>query len=170
MKHIASILLIITSSLCFGQKSSDPFYVAPDDDNAPIVNFVKAHIYKKVGNGICMSLVTEAMKQKYPNWDYRTLYNKDSLISHEVYLDKVKPGDIIHMEWPDKEYGHIGIVTFVKGNIIWYANQNSGDKEIEMKKVMDQGTMADVYWNSHVAYEMVDVSKMGNMEIWLFHF
>lgn len=163
-------LCSITLSHAQQQPDNDIFCVDKNDDNYSIIQFVKTHIGKKVGNGVCMSLVTEAYKAKYPDWSYDRLYNDDSLSKHEVVLNAAKPGDIIRFVYPYPKASHIGIITAIVGNIIWYANQNVGSKKTPKMLVDDQGEKSDVFLYSRVGYEVIDVSKRGDANIWLFHF
>jgi hypothetical protein len=171
MVRMVIIYLLFFSSYCVAQvQHCDIFHVDQSDENYSVVEFVKSHIGKKVGNGMCMTLVTEAYKTKYSNWTYDKLYDHDTLIKHEITFDNAQPGDIIRFVYPFPQPSHIGIITAVVGNIIWYANQNSGFDNMPKMEVEDQGEKSEVFINSRVCYEMIDVTKRGNTDIWLFRF
>lgn len=169
MRAFGLFILLCVSVISYGQQKG-PFDLDTTDENYKIVKFVRDHNGKKVGNGVCQTLVTEAYKQKFPHWTDSCSYNLDSLKKHEVTLDKARAGDIIDFHKTKTGEWHTGIIMWVKGPIIWYADQNAAASDTPTKVVPDQGGQTEVFVFSKVQYRMIDVRKRGHTDLWIYHF
>lgn len=125
MKNILLILSIIISGACSSQTT-----------NEKIVSFVESKVGKKVGNGICHTLVKKALKKhsSIDEWKYATS-NKEGMYGFRKDSSDVIPGDIVVLSGAKFVYEngsefsafHVGVITDVlkDGTEFMVAEQNT---------------------------------------------
>lgn len=126
MKHILLILSIIISGACSSQTT-----------NEKIVSFIESKIGKKVGDGVCHTLVKKALNKSNSSVDKykRAASNKEGMYGFRKDSLDVIPGDIVVFSRAKFVYEnrsefasfHVGVVTKVlkNGTEFMVAEQNT---------------------------------------------
>jgi hypothetical protein len=109
--------------------------VVAQDLNEKIIEFVNANMGQKVGNGVCNTLVVEAIQNaKGEKLGYRRVKLFSNTYIHnygeKISYKKIKPGDIALY----KHKNHIGIIYEVGYNYIVTAEQNVLTRKQSTKK------------------------------------
>lgn len=84
----------ILQSTIIENRSSMYFEDTIPELNELIINFVKAHLKKKVGRGECWDLAAEALNHSGARWNQQFKFGKEV----HYQRDTIYPGDIIQFE------------------------------------------------------------------------
>jgi len=167
MKNILLILALFLTSFLNAQNS---IRITPSPENQPIIDFIRNNTTKKVGDGVCGTFVDAAMQQKIPNWTYSVLWEPEA-DEHEINsVDSIQPGDVIYFEFKGSETAHIGIVTRIYGNVIWYANQNVSSGDDLYKTIDYKGRKSEVFAFSRVRHDFINASDCPGTDIWVYRY
>jgi hypothetical protein len=126
MKIIFIAIVIFLSECC---NASDSLPIV----NRVVLNYAKSQLGKKVGNGICFTLVDKALSRASPDWKRRRERGLFGVKRRYVYGEKIKPdeilpGDIVRYNWKyrkeRKTYSHVAIIYSVSENEVKVIEQN----------------------------------------------
>lgn len=128
-----------------------------DEYTDPVMDFVYSSYGERVGDGVCITFVEQAMNQKYNDWfnDYYSI--NDSMEAKNVTSPSI--GDVALFVYDEKKMAHIGIVVDLRGDTMTVASQNNGDENEQFSKVFSHGDTAAVYKNSKVECYDVLISE-----------
>jgi hypothetical protein len=109
--------------------------VVAQDLNEKVIEFVNANMGQKVGDGICSTLIVDAIENaKGQKITYRRISFIKRIYTYDygdkISYKKIKPGDIVLY----KHKNHIGIVYEVGDNYIITAEQNVLTRKQTTKK------------------------------------
>lgn len=153
MKNLICILFLLIFGISYSQ-----------DNNKLIIKFVNDNYGEKVGSGICADLI-------YKAWEYVDSVNgfRDSIMD-DVKENEIKAGDIIEFDSVMYSDGHlmdkhIAIIYHINPNgLLTIAEQNVGSMD-DGSMIIYRGEPAPLVKNSHVIFNLIDVSKIVSGKI-----
>jgi hypothetical protein len=142
-KLIIIFLLVAVGQIAAGQIAATRYYPTEkeakkaikdakfDDTRWGIISYVEDHLGQKVGTGVCLELIVEAILNTDPKANKDsvldgkdTFYKNENLISRKQIL----PGDIMIIRGGTKDtMRHIVIVYGFTGKDLYVAEQNTGE-------------------------------------------
>lgn len=153
------VVFVIISSAAFSQNA--------------VLDFIASNLDEKVGNGLCLDFVIKSENEKYADWynDYYMI--EDSMVAHQIEIDSIKTGDVIILDnvvWNDSSItkSHIGFSGVKYGSNVALISQNSGSGK--KKHIKYHGYDMEVYEDSKVVYEVIDLDKIISGHIYAFRF
>lgn len=106
-----------------------------------IVSFIEKNIGKRVGDGICETLIDKAYSQWNKKWDDKPAVKGGSAYGIEIEFSDIEPGDIILTKNEidldgSKKPSHIMFVYKIENNSIYIAHQNVNAETLKESKVI----------------------------------
>jgi len=121
------VLVMLAIIFC---RATDPLPIV----NRVVLKYAQEHLGKKVGDGICFTLVDKALCQASPEWKRREYYRSFWGKSEYAYGEKIKapeiiPGDIVCYKWKYRSrkhvYSHVAIIYSVTEKGVQVLEQNA---------------------------------------------
>lgn len=164
--------VLVMTPLFFG--CSDISHLLKKDSNQKVLDYVNAHIGKRVGRGVCFDLVRKAQEQKNKNWfkDYWLCGKRNG--KSRINLSEVQSGDIVafyDVIFADSTRikNHSAVVLSVKDSVLIVAEQNVCAIENTTKIKYFNNSNANVCKDSKVVLDTVDIrGAKGDMVFYHF--
>lgn len=123
------------------------------ENNKKIINYVDDNIGKKVGDGVCQTLVDRSLKSVDKHWDKKYI---KTFYGVKIDHSEIIPGDILIFKGVRDTrmiaLSHIAIVYKIEDGNIYIAEQNTGKTLKESRVSIDRLRTLDPQKGKIIAY------------------